>query len=172
MKAQQQLLVVFLFSILSHGAAFSAPSFLLTRSATRSNNKTLLFLAKHVNNKAAKKARHDRPKKTRPSDIKKGYKHYALYDIEKPPEFTITDEEPALPDWAKPKPKPVVEKKGKPPKAVKPPPVFMSTLIEVRDENGDLMEERLTGYETEEDLIEMGIDPALATGAPQAKPKP
>jgi len=50
--------------------------------------------AKHVNNKAAKKAAHNRPKKSRPSDINR--KPVVYPSFEKPAEFTISDA-PAAP---------------------------------------------------------------------------
>ncbi len=50
--------------------------------------------AKHVNNKAAKKAAHNRPKKSRPSDINRKPTVYPSF--EKPAEFTISDA-PAAP---------------------------------------------------------------------------
>ena len=46
--------------------------------------------AKHANNKAAKKANHNRPRKSRPSDI---HRKPVVYDeIIKPPEYTIIDD--------------------------------------------------------------------------------
>ena len=45
--------------------------------------------AKHVNNKAAKKANHNRPKKSRPSDINR--KPVVYPSFEKPAEYTISD---------------------------------------------------------------------------------
>eukprot|EP00577_Skeletonema_sp_RCC1716_P031929 CAMPEP_0113389782 /NCGR_PEP_ID=MMETSP0013_2-20120614/9810_1 /TAXON_ID=2843 ORGANISM="Skeletonema costatum, Strain 1716" /NCGR_SAMPLE_ID=MMETSP0013_2 /ASSEMBLY_ACC=CAM_ASM_000158 /LENGTH=78 /DNA_ID=CAMNT_0000272881 /DNA_START=52 /DNA_END=288 /DNA_ORIENTATION=+ /assembly_acc=CAM_ASM_000158 len=45
--------------------------------------------AKHANNKAAKKAAHNRPKKSRPSDINRKPTNYPTWDS--PPEYTISD---------------------------------------------------------------------------------
>lgn len=45
--------------------------------------------AKHVQNKAAKKANHNRPKKSRPSDINR--KPVVYPSFEKPSEYTISD---------------------------------------------------------------------------------
>eukprot|EP00578_Thalassiosira_sp_NH16_P014226 CAMPEP_0181111014 /NCGR_PEP_ID=MMETSP1071-20121207/19033_1 /TAXON_ID=35127 /ORGANISM="Thalassiosira sp., Strain NH16" /LENGTH=78 /DNA_ID=CAMNT_0023194847 /DNA_START=103 /DNA_END=339 /DNA_ORIENTATION=+ len=45
--------------------------------------------AKHANNKAAKKANHDRPRKSRPSDINRKPTEYPTF--EKPPEYTISE---------------------------------------------------------------------------------
>eukprot|EP01082_Thalassiosira_pseudonana_P003389 g3662.t1 g3662 contig12:2516683-2517639(+) len=45
--------------------------------------------AKHANNKAAKKAAHDRPKKSRPSDINR--KPVVYPSFESPPEYTIVE---------------------------------------------------------------------------------
>lgn len=47
--------------------------------------------AKHANNKAAKKANHNRPRKSRPSDINR--KPVVYDEIIKPPEYTIIDGE-------------------------------------------------------------------------------
>mmetsp|Transcript_2971 Transcript_2971/g.6429 ORF Transcript_2971/g.6429 Transcript_2971/m.6429 type:complete len:80 (-) Transcript_2971:1455-1694(-) len=44
--------------------------------------------AKHANNKAAKKANHDRPRKSRPSDINRKPVEYPTF--EKPSEYTIS----------------------------------------------------------------------------------
>mmetsp|Transcript_23106 Transcript_23106/g.35653 ORF Transcript_23106/g.35653 Transcript_23106/m.35653 type:complete len:85 (-) Transcript_23106:170-424(-) len=44
--------------------------------------------AKHVQNKAARKAAHNRPKKSRPSDINRTRKVYAFESMPKPPEIT------------------------------------------------------------------------------------
>ena len=46
--------------------------------------------AKHANNKGAKKASHDRPKKSRPSDINRKPVVYPTYDIPTS-EYTILD---------------------------------------------------------------------------------
>ena len=43
--------------------------------------------AKHVNNKAAKKANHNRPRKSRPSDINRKPTNYPTWTS--PPEFTF-----------------------------------------------------------------------------------
>lgn len=48
--------------------------------------------AKHVNKKAAKWAAHKRPKKHRLSDKFRKPVVYELTSIEKPPEYTISDE--------------------------------------------------------------------------------
>ena len=45
--------------------------------------------AKHVQNKAARKAAHNRPKKHRPSDINR--KPVVYPSFEKPAEYTISD---------------------------------------------------------------------------------
>jgi hypothetical protein len=45
--------------------------------------------AKHVQNKAAKKANHNRPRKSRPSDINR--KPVVYPSFEKPAEYTISD---------------------------------------------------------------------------------
>mmetsp|Transcript_20082 Transcript_20082/g.43051 ORF Transcript_20082/g.43051 Transcript_20082/m.43051 type:complete len:80 (-) Transcript_20082:275-514(-) len=45
--------------------------------------------AKHANNKAAKKANHDRPRKSRPSDINRKPTNYPTW--ESPPEYTISE---------------------------------------------------------------------------------
>lgn len=45
--------------------------------------------AKHVQNKAARKANHNRPKKSRPSDINR--KPVVYPSFEKPSEYTISD---------------------------------------------------------------------------------
>jgi len=50
--------------------------------------------AKHANNKAAKKANHNRPRKSRPSDINRKPVVYPTFD--KPAEYTISDA-PATP---------------------------------------------------------------------------
>lgn len=50
--------------------------------------------AKHVQNKAARKANHNRPKKSRPSDINR--KPVVYPSFEKPSEYTISDA-PAAP---------------------------------------------------------------------------
>jgi hypothetical protein len=47
------------------------------------------LFAKHANNKAAKKANHNRPRKSRPSDINR--KPVVYDEIIKPPEYTIID---------------------------------------------------------------------------------
>jgi hypothetical protein len=54
---------------------------------------TICF-AKHVNDKAAKWAASKRPKKSRPSDIAKTHRHYDLYSIPKPAEYTISEAAP------------------------------------------------------------------------------
>lgn len=46
--------------------------------------------AKHVNNKAARKANHDRPRKSRPSDINRAPTNYPELPPP-PPEYTISD---------------------------------------------------------------------------------
>eukprot|EP00984_Skeletonema_dohrnii_P018314 scaffold8530_cov154-Skeletonema_dohrnii-CCMP3373.AAC.5 len=50
---------------------------------------TISLDAKHANNKAAKKAAHNRPKKSRPSDINRKPTNYPTW--ESPPEYTISD---------------------------------------------------------------------------------
>lgn len=45
--------------------------------------------AKHVQNKAARKANHNRPRKSRPSDINR--KPVVYPSFEKPSEYTISD---------------------------------------------------------------------------------
>lgn len=50
--------------------------------------------AKHVQNKGAKKAAHNRPKKSRPSDVNR--KPVVYPSFEKPAEFTISDAAPVL----------------------------------------------------------------------------
>ncbi|KAL3762286.1 hypothetical protein ACHAWU_000933 [Discostella pseudostelligera] len=45
--------------------------------------------AKHANDKAAKKANANRPRKSRPSDIKRKPTNYPTFD--KPPEYTISE---------------------------------------------------------------------------------
>ncbi|KAL7436139.1 hypothetical protein ACHAXH_005034 [Discostella pseudostelligera] len=45
--------------------------------------------AKHANDKAAKKANANRPRKSRPSDIKRKPTNYPTWD--KPPEYTISE---------------------------------------------------------------------------------
>mmetsp|Transcript_2232 Transcript_2232/g.3177 ORF Transcript_2232/g.3177 Transcript_2232/m.3177 type:complete len:92 (-) Transcript_2232:190-465(-) len=50
--------------------------------------------AKHVQNKAARKANHNRPRKSRPSDINR--KPVVYPSFEKPAEYTISDA-PAAP---------------------------------------------------------------------------
>ena len=55
----------------------------------RENGSSVALDAKHANNKAAKKANHDRPRKSRPSDINRKPTNYPTW--ENPPEYTISD---------------------------------------------------------------------------------
>lgn len=75
---------------LSSAYAFTAQPF-----SVESQPSTVCF-AKHVNDKAAKWAASKRPKKHRPSDINRKPVVYELHSIQKPPEYTISDE-PAVP---------------------------------------------------------------------------
>jgi len=56
--------------------------------------------AKHVQDKAARWAKAKRPRKSRPSDIKKTMKVYELYSIVKPAEYEISSQ-PASPAMKK-----------------------------------------------------------------------
>ena len=59
---------------------------------TNNGNSTSLN-AKHVQNKAAKKANKNRPRKSRPSDINRKPTNYPTF--EKPAEYSISDAAPA-----------------------------------------------------------------------------
>ena len=58
-------------------------------SQTKPTANSVSLDAKHANNKAAKKANHDRPRKSRPSDINRKPTNYPTW--ENPPEYTISD---------------------------------------------------------------------------------
>lgn len=70
--------------------------FLFSSPPTRSDGTSLR--AKHAINKAAKKANHNRPRKSNPSDIRR--KPAVYEELVKPPEYTLLgdDEEPPLDD--------------------------------------------------------------------------
>lgn len=63
---------------------------MLTKYLTPQKIYSVSLDAKHVNNKAARKANHDRPRKSRPSDINRKPTSYPELPTP-PPEYTISD---------------------------------------------------------------------------------
>eukprot|EP00980_Cylindrotheca_fusiformis_P015214 scaffold4222_cov115-Cylindrotheca_fusiformis.AAC.10 len=80
--------ILLLVTLFASASAFAPQTFGFHETNT-------ICFAKHANDKAAKWAKSKRPRKSRPSDINRTPPVYEIHSIEKPAEYSISDESAA-----------------------------------------------------------------------------